>query len=78
MSMNHMPPHLGAILADHDRGPEYALVECIGENFTCTATERVETSARMTDAEITAVLAERGWSVGPTLCPEHRRDDDQK
>lgn len=72
MSMNHMPPRLGAILAEHDqRGPEYAVVECIGDDFTCTATERVEGSAGKSDAEITAILAERGWSVGPTLCPTH-------
>lgn len=72
MSMNHMPPRLGAILAEHDRrGPEYAVVECIGDDFRCTATERVEDSAGKSDAEIIVILAERGWSVGPTLCPAH-------
>lgn len=65
-------PRLATIMADHDRGPEYALVQCIGEGFTCPASERVEASAGKADAEIVAVLAERGWSVGPTLCPAHR------
>lgn len=69
---NHMPPALGAILYDHDRGPEYALVECVGDGFACTATERVEQSNLMTDEQIIAVLADRGWSVNPTLCPAHR------
>ena len=68
---------MSAILADHDRGAQYALVECIGEGFTCTAEERVENSSRMTDAETIAVLTERGWSVSPTLCPAHRRDDER-
>lgn len=74
MSSNHMPPMLGAILADHDQGPEYTLVECVGDDFACTTSERVEGSAGMTDAEITTVLTERGWSVGPTLCPDHRAE----
>lgn len=65
------PPPLAAIMADHDRGPEYALVECIGDHFTCDAKERVEGSSRLTDAEIIAILAERGWTVGPTHCPTH-------
>lgn len=68
-----MPTSLGAILADHDRGPEYALVECIGDAGNCAASERVEDSAQLTDAEIRAVLAERGWSVSPTLCPTHNK-----
>ena len=78
MSANHMPPALGAILTEHDRGPEYALVECIAGDVSCSAKERVENSARMTDEEITAVLAGRGWSVGPTLCPAHRNQPDQE
>lgn len=71
---NHLPPHLGAILLDHDRGPEYALMECIADSFSCPNTQRVEQSAQLTDGEITEILAERGWSVGPTLCPEHDRE----
>lgn len=71
-SGNHMPPRLGAILSDHDRGPEHAFVAYIGEDFSCPATARVEHSAGMTDERISAVLAERGWSVKPTLCPAHR------
>ncbi len=67
-----MTASLGAIMADHDRGPEYALVECIGDDFTCTATERVEGSAWLPDSVIVEILEDRGWSVGPTLCPAHR------
>lgn len=63
---------LAPILADHDRGPEYALVQCIGDDFACVAEERVENSYGLTDAQITDILAKRGWSVGPTLCPTHR------
>ena len=74
-SANHMGPTLRAIMADHDRGPQYALVECIGDDFTCPAKERVEQRATMTDEHIIAVLNERGWSVGPTLCPTHREKE---
>lgn len=72
-----MAHNIGPIMADHDRGPEYALVQCIGDGFTCPAEERVEQSARLSDAEIIAMLAQRGWSVGPTLCPKHRSTDRQ-
>lgn len=68
MSMAH---NIGPIMADHDRGPQYALVQCIGDDFTCTAESRVEQSALLSDADIVAILAERGWSVSPTLCPAH-------
>lgn len=64
-------PALGAVMADHDKGPEYALVACIGDNLSCTATARVENSVRLSTTQITVVLAERGWSVRPTLCPQH-------
>lgn len=62
---------LNVVMADHDKGPEYALVACIGNNLTCTATSRVEDTARLSTAQIIAVLAERGWTVRPTLCPQH-------
>lgn len=64
-------PALSAIMADHDKGPEYALVQCVGDDLSCTATARVENSARMSTAQIVAVLAQRGWTVKPTLCPAH-------
>lgn len=62
---------LNAIMADHDRGPQHAQVECTGENLTCKQTARIEESKRLTEDEITARLNELGWSVSPTLCPRH-------
>lgn len=70
---------LRALLADHDRGPEYAFVQCTGRDFagdhvgelTCTQNTRIENSKDLSDTEITARLAELGWSVKPTLCPKH-------
>ncbi|MGY4541150.1 hypothetical protein ACVWY0_001059 [Arthrobacter sp. UYNi723] len=62
---------LNAIMTDHDRGPEYAQVECIGEDLTCKQTARIEESKHLTEEEITARLNEMGWSVSPTLCPRH-------
>ncbi len=75
--MSHVTPQdprLAAVMADHDRGPEYAVVECVGEDFACTATARLEQSAGKTDAELGEVFAALGWSVKPTLCPEHARN----
>jgi hypothetical protein len=62
---------LNAVMADHDRGPQYAQVECIGENLTCKRTARIEDSKHLSEEEITARLKELGWSVSPTLCPGH-------
>lgn len=62
-----------AIMADHDRGPEYAVVECIEPD--CLARERVDNTERLSDAQITELLTVRGWSVKPTLCPEHQSGD---
>ena len=67
--MNHLPPALGGILASHDPGPEYAVVACIN----CPAVARIDDSARLSDAQIIATLSGMGWSVRPTLCPDHRR-----
>jgi hypothetical protein len=58
-------------MADHDRGPEYALVQCSAGDFTCKQTSRIEESKNLSDEEITARLHEAGWSVKPTLCPTH-------
>lgn len=69
-----MSTRLAAIIADHDKGLEYALVQCIGVDFTCPETAHVEHSAQLTDGQITEVLATRGWSVGPTLCPNHQEN----
>ncbi|MEO3931362.1 hypothetical protein WMO79_00920 [Micrococcaceae bacterium Sec7.4] len=70
---------LGAIMADHDRGPEYAFVQCTGNDFAgdhvgdwaCTQTARIDGSKYLSDEEVTTRLAEAGWSVKPTLCPKH-------
>ncbi|MET3172928.1 UNVERIFIED_ORG: hypothetical protein ABIB52_000756 [Arthrobacter sp. UYCu721] len=64
---------LTAVMADHDRGPQYSQVECIGEDLTCKQTARIEDSKNLTEDEITARLNELGWSVTPTLCPGHNR-----
>lgn len=63
---------LAAIMAEHDKGPEHALVQCIGEGFACTAQQRIEGSYGKTDEQITEELARLGWSVSPTLCPDHQ------
>lgn len=65
-------PGFAAIMADHDKGREYAFLECVGENFSCPATIRIESTDAVTDAELIARFAELGWSVNPTLCPQHR------
>jgi hypothetical protein len=62
---------LTAIMAGHDRGPQYALVQCVGADFTCVNETSIEGSKGLSDEEITARLNERGWSVTPTLCPGH-------
>lgn len=61
-----------AIIARHDRpGPQYVSIECIGQDFTCPASERVDASVGTTDAQIFAGPVARGWSLRPTLCPKH-------
>lgn len=69
MSDNHIGARMGAILAQHDApGPEYAFADCT----SCgQRSQRVEGSARMTDAQVMAVLAEQGWAFSPTRCPQH-------
>jgi len=65
---------LAAVMADHDKGPEYVLVECIGDGFACTAKQRIEGSYGKSDAQITDELFVMGWSVSPTLCPDHQKE----
>lgn len=62
---------LSAIMADHDRGPEYAQVQCVADDFTCKQTEKITDSKHLSEDEITARLKGLGWSVSPTLCPSH-------
>ncbi|MCB5280575.1 hypothetical protein [Arthrobacter sp. ES1] len=62
---------LSALMSDHDRGAQYALVQCVGAGFTCSQETRIEQSKNLSDAEVAARLHERGWSVKPTLCPKH-------
>lgn len=73
--MSTQGARLSAIMADHDRGAEYAFVQCIGDQFTCAAEARIENSAALSDQEIRTRLAEAGWSVLPTLCPGHQLPD---
>lgn len=58
---------VAAILADHEGGPEYALVECI----KCKATERIEGSQYVSDDVLHLQFEALGWSILPTLCPKH-------
>lgn len=71
-SANHMPPRLGAILADHDSGrTEFAMLECIASEFTCDESVRIEDTANLTDQQLIEAFGSLGWSVKPTLCPKH-------
>lgn len=58
-----------AIMADHDRGPEYALVECIEDD--CNASARLERTAGTRTEELVKRFRQLGWSIKPTLCPRH-------
>jgi len=70
---------LTAVMAGHDRGPEYSFVQCVGTTFagdhvgdlSCTENTRINGTKNLSDEEVTALLAEKGWSVKPTLCPKH-------
>ncbi len=66
---------MAAIMADHDQGEEYALVECIARG--CNARRRIAGSAALTDRQIIELLAEGGWTIKPTLCPDHAQSGDQ-
>lgn len=65
--MGRAMSRLAAIMADHDRGPEYAVVECI----ECDASARVEQSSLMSDAELVQRFEAQGWTITPTRCPRH-------
>ena len=74
--MNHRTPqgqHLRAVMVDHDRGPEYALVECIAPG--CTQIHRIENSQPLSTNQLTELITGLGWSIQPTLCPEHAKSD---
>jgi hypothetical protein len=62
---------MAAVMADHDKGPEYALVQCIGDAFTCKQVAQIPDSKHLAKDEITSRFNELGWSVTPTLCPQH-------
>jgi len=53
-------------MADHDRGPEYAVVECI----KCSTTAQVPDSRTLTTTELIRRFEALGWSIKPTLCPQ--------
>lgn len=67
---------LSAIMADHDRGDQYAVVECIAAG--CSISRRIEGSAFLTDQQIISIIADEGWTVRPTHCPEHAQSVDQE
>lgn len=71
VTANHIGQRMGAILAEHDPGPEYAVIECAHPEG-CRRRTRIDGSAGRSDADLAAEFAERGWTVGPTRCPEHR------
>lgn len=59
---------LAAVMADHDRGPEYATLQCAG----CPEVVRISGSDRISDAVLRQMFADLGWSIQPTLCPACR------
>lgn len=58
---------MGAILAEHDRGPEYAFVECID----CPEVAKIENSYGISDEALTKAFEALGWTIKPTRCPKH-------
>lgn len=70
MSIHASGPAFATIMADHDRGPEYAFVECIGEG--CSARSTIEGSYALTTEELAECFVDQGWSIRPTLCPDCR------
>lgn len=71
MNRQYGPPPLGTILTDHDRGPEYALVQCAHEG--CANASRIEGSAHMSEEDLRTEFEARGWTISPTRCPEHAK-----
>lgn len=62
-----MSTRLAAIMADHDRGPEYALIECM----SCDAEARIEQSAHRSMESLEVEFRSMGWTFDPTACPTH-------
>lgn len=75
MSIQYGPPPLSAIMADHDRGPEYALVQCSHEG--CDEASRIDDSTHMSEVDLRAEFESRGWTISPTLCPKHAKAGDE-
>ena len=64
-------PRLASVMAQHDAGPEYAMVRCIG----CPATSRIEHAGGIPTSTLKLEFELRGGSILPTRCPEHRKDE---
>lgn len=75
MSVTPQGPRLAAIMADHDKGPEYALVKCIHDG--CPNSQRIEESRTVTTEQLVVMFNDLGWSIKPTLCPAHRSGGDR-
>lgn len=59
-----------AILADHGGASnEYAYAACF--DASCSNSARIDVSSGKTDAELKQGFETLGWSIKPTLCPEH-------
>lgn len=59
---------LAAVMADHDRGPQYAMLQCAG----CPEVVRISGSDRICDSALRQMFADLGWSIQPTRCPACR------
>ncbi len=59
-----------AILTDHGgASSEYAHVMCV--DASCSNSARIDDSGVKADAELKHEFEALGWSIKPTLCPEH-------
>lgn len=73
MTRTPQGPALVAIMYDHDRGPQYALVQCIHPD--CTTEYRIANSNSLSDRQVTGIITGLGWHATPTLCPVHAKPD---